>query len=94
MYTINRVAIRESTETAFWDFTPEQIAAIKVKYEDTGRRTSFEVTVDDLMEVRNSVWVTKEDWEEYNTEYADCWVERDKYYADNNIVAMRSANIT
>ena len=49
MYKINRVAIRQSTDVKFWDFTPEQQAEIKTKYDDTGKRVSFNVTVDELV---------------------------------------------
>ena len=94
MYIINRVALRESTETEFWDFTPDQLAAIKAKYEDTGRRISFQREINDLTETRNSVWATRADWEEYNNEYADCWIVRDQYYADNKILATRSEQTT
>ena len=90
MYKINRVAIRQSTDVKFWDFTPEQQAEIKTKYDDTGKRVSFNVTVDELVETRESVWTTQADWKIFNDEYANNWIERNKYYIDNNIIALRT----
>jgi hypothetical protein len=93
-YEYSRISIRENLETPFWDFTTEQLAAIKSTYDDTNRRIVFNHTVseDGLTETRHHIWASMEDWVSYTTEYDLSWTQRDVYNAENNIVSMRIEN--
>lgn len=93
MYKITRTAIRTDLNTPFWDFTPEQKAEIKAKYEDTGKRISSTVTIDEHVETRESIWTSYEDWEVYSNEYTAIWTARDQYYLENSIVAVRNTEV-
>lgn len=92
LYQYSRITIRQDVDTPFWNFTPEQLANIKTKYDDSGRRVQFSISIseDGLIETRSHVWASRDDWVEYNQEYSDSWVTRDNYNTTNNIYSVRS----
>ena len=90
-YSYQRISIRENVDTEFWNFTSDQLAKIKSTYDDTGKRISFTVTLTDdgLNQIWTHVWDSMGDWREYNTEFTDCWKERDQYNTANNIISIK-----
>ena len=90
-YSYQRVSIRENTNTEFWNFTTEQWAKIKSTYDDTSKRVSFEVTLSDdgLHQTWSHVWTDMDSWREYNTEFANCWLEREQYNTAHNIISVK-----
>ena len=90
-HSYKRIAHRPNTQIPFWTPSEETLALIKSKYDDTGKRISFTVTLadGDLTEIRESVWSGIEFWQEYADEFADLWEERNAYFLANGIISAR-----
>ena len=91
MFTVTRISTRQNTSISFWDFTPEQLDKIKSTYDDTGKRVSFTETLSEngLIQTRLTEWANLECQQEYNTEFAAFWSERDAYNSSNQIISVR-----